>query len=185
MFTLFLTKLKTLLFGNLSSIFVVGLVAIIAVVVVFNADTVLSKLGMETRSTLTAKLAKTEQQLQAAVATNKDLNKTIEELKKITTTQVTTVEANCREAQEIYNVINGGTSTLDQKAQAIKKAPRKASVASKTQPATQGAVVANTPSEDVLVLQMTNHLSPEQLNELSQANITAINTTYATLFKKA
>lgn len=187
MFTLFLLKVKSVLFGNLSSIFLVGLVAIIGMIGIFNADTILSKMGMETRSTLTAKLAKAEEQLKVVVATNKELNDKIEKINRDGVFRTTLVEENCKESKEITEAIADSKSTLDQTATVIKRGPRKIASASKHKASeSDGSKSASNTSEsdESLLLKMTNQLSPDQLNALSQSNITAINSTYDGLFNK-
>jgi hypothetical protein len=187
MFILALLKIKNFLFGNLSSIFVVGLIAIIAMLALFNADAVLSKMGMETRSTLTAKLAKTEEQLKVVVAKNAELSSSIDKLQKDGNFRTTVVEENCKEAMVINDKVDASTSTLDQKATVIKRGPKK--IAKVNQIHTPTADVqpidsATAESDTAVVLKMTNQLSPDQLNALSQSNITAINSSYADLFTK-
>lgn len=185
MFASLLLKLKSTLFGNLSSTFIVTLVAMLGLIVMFNADTVLTKFGMQTRSTLASELSKTQEQLKAVSKTNEDLNTTIATLRLNNQTTVDAVENNCKEAQIIHTQVVDGQTALDKRAQAIKKAPRKPQVASTETGATDVASPPSESSEDVLVLRMTNNLSPDQLNDLSMSNITAINTTYLGLFKKA
>lgn len=186
MFITFLLKLKSMLFGNTSSTFMTVLAAILGLIIMFNADTVLTKFGMQTRSSLAAELSKTQEQLKQVVTINHELNDTITSLRLGNQSAINIVDKNCKESAVISSAISSAKTDLDNRAKKIKASFKPANNAKVGNPAsglTPPPVQTIDDQPPKTVQELVSHLQPEQLNALSNANITAINAAYDDLFK--
>jgi DNA repair exonuclease SbcCD ATPase subunit len=67
---------------KLSLYFILGVVGLIALIVLYNSDTILSRFGFETTSTLKSRVTQLEEQNKLLTQTNEQLVKDIEELQK-------------------------------------------------------------------------------------------------------
>ena len=155
-----LTLLKTRLF-NLPTMFVLGMVGLIAFVLLTNSDTVLSKFGFETTSTLKAELARTQSELDRLAKVNQELIDSIEEIKR---TQQAQIEALSNFYKEEESKKTATIQIVETKQTKIKDLNKK--VAAKTK-STKDTVT----------------LPTQELNNISETNISALIETKAMLFK--
>ena len=155
-----LTLLKTRLF-NLPTMFVLGMVGLIAFVLLTNSDTVLSKFGFETTSTLKAELARTQSELDRLAKVNQELIDSIEEIKR---TQQAQIEALSNFYKEEESKKTATIQIVETKQTKIKDLNKK--VAAKTK-STKDTVT----------------LPTQDLNSISETNISALIETKAMLFK--
>lgn len=156
-----LTLLKTRLF-NLPTMFVLGMVGLIAFVLLTNSDTVLSKFGFETTSTLKAELARTQAELDRLAKVNQELIDSIEEIKR---TQQAQIEALSNFYKEEESKKTATVQIVETKQTKIKDLNKK--VAAKTK-STKDTVT----------------LPTQELNNISETNISALIETKALLFKE-
>lgn len=143
-----------------TGIFISIFVGIIAIFIFFNFNTILSKFGFETTTTLKALLVKSQEDLKRATEINKDLNNTIDRLKNSNKNKLESVTGFYKEKEE-----------LSKKALNISK--RKSSKDRELIKNLEGKI---TKTKDTITISVAEY------NELSKSNINILNETYDSFF---
>lgn len=141
--------------------FVLGMVGLIVFVLLTNSDTVLSKFGFETTSNLKAELARTQSELDRLTKVNQELIDSIEEIKRTQQAQIEALSKFYKEEESKKTATTQITQIMQTKIKDLNK-----KVASKTK-----------------ITNDTISLPTQELNSISEANISALIETKALLFK--
>lgn len=159
MFTAAMIFLKAK-FGNVSSALMISLGLLIAVFVLFNSSTILSKFGFETAFTLKGKLVQVQNDLKSVNEANTLLADTIKSLQ----------EAKVRDLKIIAEL----SSEQNQNTQKVNKV-----IANKT----KIEIANNDIIDKTSIYTLTTVTLPlKEINAISESNINSINIVYAELF---
>lgn len=164
-------KFKNLIFGNLTTTFLIALFTVIGFILITNADTILTTMNFETKTTIAKKLAKAEAQLKEVGTINKNLNLKIETLEKTYQNQVKAVTDDCKDKEKIKTITT--TTLVKHKAANIK-----------TKKKLEDKLILSTSLSDPppKVNYATITLPIQEINEMSTTNISSIHDSYNELF---
>lgn len=126
--TAVLLWLKSKLFGSSSSILIVVLVAIVAIIVLPNLDAIKEKLGIETRASLKVKVEAQKEVIDDLESSNTNLVESIETIEQINAVKEKAVEQHIEVKEEVKEEVKKIV-----KAKTIKVKAIKASTASQAQ----------------------------------------------------
>jgi len=158
MFTTILTFLKSNLFTR-NGVFVLGLLAFIAVFLVFNSEQILTKLGFQTRTAAVIELAQTQADLQTAVRVTEELNVAIEQIQQVHREERVAVRAVAQERQTIQRQVTRVIEERKVEAEPVEK-----------------VVEAKT-----ILTETTITLPRSEYDQLSKQNITSIHAAFQSL----
>jgi cell division protein FtsB len=100
---------------KLSMYFILGLIALLSIIVVYNSDTILSRFGFETTSSLKAKVAKLEEQNQQLAQANKQLKDDLDKLEKRKNDELKAMKKYYEDKMANYNKLNKVQKELKEK----------------------------------------------------------------------
>jgi cell division protein FtsB len=100
---------------KLSMYFILGLIALLSIIVVYNSDTILSRFGFETTSSLKAKVAKLEEQNQQLTQANKQLKDDLDKLEKRKNDELKAMKKYYEDKMANYNKLNKVQKELKEK----------------------------------------------------------------------
>jgi cell division protein FtsB len=109
---------KVLEFFNLDKLsmyFILGLIALLGIIVIYNSDTILSKFGFETTSSLKAKVAQLEQQNQQLSQANQKLKDDLDKLEKRNNDELKAMKKYYEDKMANYNKLNKVQKDLKEK----------------------------------------------------------------------
>ncbi|EKD89536.1 MAG: hypothetical protein ACD_33C00045G0003 [uncultured bacterium] len=177
------TIIKTFISDKLLSlpgIFIMVLVGILLVIIVPNTDTILSKLGFETKSVLVAKLATADANLVKMKEVNDGLNNTITNLKSTHIKEINAVSNLCTNKEKVSTKVAVIKNQKDINVAKVITEIEKKTIIKKKETKTiitdDNIKIHSTIETDTITLPI------EELNKLSSINISSLNDVYNELF---
>lgn len=100
---------------KLSMYFILGLIALLGIILIYNSDTILSRFGFETTSSLKAKVAQLEQQNQQLSQANKQLKDDLDKLEIRKNQELQAMKKYYEDKMANYNKLNKIQKDLKEK----------------------------------------------------------------------
>lgn len=163
---------------TLPGIFMMILLGFIGILVFSNTDTILSKFGFETASVLKAQLATSQSNLETATNINKELNKTIDQLKSDSKKGLDAVSNTCKEKDKVEKKVSDIKTKKDNvDRELIGDIKGKLGYSD----------IAKTKQLDNSTTKVETEISLPiaEINKLSESNINSLNNVYDELFPKS